>query len=613
MRNHETRFFSRPVRPRFEWLVDAVFSVFLFFNFRLGIGPGLIYQGQEPVFFFEARFFRAFLDTPGGVVAWASALLMQFLRFPLPGAAVLCGLLLLVGLLTRLWLEFLTRRAIPAIVYLLPVIVLFGLHHHYAYPVHTALALVICLAALNGVLRIGSKRNGLSGLLILFSVPVLFFITGGAALGFALLAALSLWTVRASGSDRLSGTLALGVAGLLPFLSSHLWMITGREALTANLWADLPGRSSLLQAVLLFIFPLLALIPLLLRPVSVLTSRTRPVLRRILGLGLPLLIAAGVVLIARDGQTRTLFRLIRDARMERWESLLETARRNPSDHLLAHHLTNRALFHTGLLLDSLFAYPQPWGVDGLLLNPYFNYAAPVHGCDFCLEIGLVNEAEHWAHEALTLDGETPWVLKQLTRINLVKGRPVFAEKCLRRLEKAPFQKTWIRDMRTQTGAVGSPGRETFVNRIRERMPASDFILDRNRFSRNLDALVRLNPSNRMAFEYWMALQLLTRNLDAFTERLDHARALGYAVLPGHWEEALLLCLLRSRGRMPDLRGYRVHAETVRRMETFQQTLADAGPDMARARERLSGTHGKTYWFYYMFAPDLRRSPEGGGA
>ena len=72
-------------------------------------------------------------------------------------------------------------------------------------------------------------------------------------------------------------------------------------------------------------------------------------------------------------------------------------------------------------------------------------------------------------------------------------------------------------------------------------------MDRVVFGR--DSLLRFqlsqNPSNRMAYEYLIAHCLLRKRLDVANEYLRGYRQFGYATMPEHWAEALLLVGPRS--------------------------------------------------------------------
>ena len=586
--------------PLFDWILCVVFFIFSFFFIWLVLKPNLIYQAQEPVFFLDSHFFREFLDAPGGLIAWASAGLTSVFIFPLPGALCLTGILIGISWLTHRWLSKLRETSPSPVVALLPAILNLGLFCHYSFPIQLPLALLINLTALTITLSLFENKAGFQGLLACLLFHALYLVTGGAVLLFALLFALSVWIGRKSLLEKFfSGFLLILAAGLPALAAFRLFMITPRQAYLTNLWIDMNFRPGWLLTAVLAILPLLILLPGLVQLTRRLFPRFRisiPTLfQATLKLLLVALCTAGLLLTAHNIQAKTLYRLNWEARNNNWKNLLRYVDSNPSDHILAHHLTSHALFETGILLDSLFAYPQPWGEDGLFLNEKFNYAAPAHTVDFCLSLGLLNSAEHWAHEAVTLEGETPWILYQLALINLAKNETDFAETCLRKLKKTPFSTVLTDSESDQFGDL--------IALAGKRAPETDFILSRTNFAGDLRALAKLVPDNKMAFEYRMALELFNKNLDAFVEELPTARALGYKVLPVHWQEALLLGLIQSRDNRPDMLGYRFHPSTMERLDSFQKIMSTGRFDMDKARSRLIETFGKSYWTYFMFAPN----------
>ena len=72
----ETGFKSRDTF--WSLLFTAILLSFYFVYFLFRIGPKLIYQSQEPVFFFDRYFIYEFFSYPGGVNELASGFLSQF-------------------------------------------------------------------------------------------------------------------------------------------------------------------------------------------------------------------------------------------------------------------------------------------------------------------------------------------------------------------------------------------------------------------------------------------------------------------------------------------------------------------------------------------------------
>ncbi|MEJ2568520.1 MAG: DUF6057 family protein, partial [candidate division WOR-3 bacterium] len=131
------------------------------------------------------------------------------------------------------------------------------------------------------------------------------------------------------------------------------------------------------------------------------------------------------------------------------------------------------------------------------------------------------------------------------------------------------------------------------------MPESDFITQVNLTDRELSILLRGNPENRMAFEYWVAYQLIEGNLGSLWTNIDWFRVRGYKRIPRHVQEALVLYAYLSKLERLDLLKSYVDDTYLRRFSEFQQKLLRQ-PNKSLAREELKKEFGDTYWYYLRF-------------
>jgi hypothetical protein len=114
----------------------------------------------------------------------------------------------------------------------------------------------------------------------------------------------------------------------------------------------------------------------------------------------------------------------------------------------------------------------------------------------------------------------------------------------------------------------------------------------------------------MAFEYLMALYLLSGDLESFSTNLDRARDFGYAALPRHWSEALALYidLIKSCDRrLLDLAG----PDAVNQVAHFKKSFIGehrewnlrnlpAYGGYLQDQTRLRPEFGATYFYYFFF-------------
>jgi hypothetical protein len=221
--------------------------------------------------------------------------------------------------------------------------------------------------------------------------------------------------------------------------------------------------------------------------------------------------------------------------------------------------------------------------------------------DFDLRLGLVNDAEHLAHEALENFGEYPDVLRQLALVNVVKRQPDPARVFLRALTRCPHDRAWARQALDRLEADPDWSTDPDVQYIRSvaatRRSAAISLSADDR----LHELLRCNPHNRMAFEYLMGSYLVSQQLDKFVPELRRLDDFDYREIPTHYQEAIVV-YEEMTGHPVDLHGRQISPATRQAYDDFMVTLVpfhDRG-DRAGARKALADRFGNTYFFFYTF-------------
>ena len=232
---------------------------------------------------------------------------------------------------------------------------------------------------------------------------------------------------------------------------------------------------------------------------------------------------------------------------------------------------HRALYHTRRLGEEAFSYTNQIGWEVL--------PALGGGLDSCrpqsrtmLELGLVSEAEHLAHEALESEGERPELLRLLAEVNLLKERPRAAQVFLRVLNQVPFQQSearlWLSNLEGDPQCLAN----VELAAVRPLLLTNDLAHQAFPAEGLLVQLLRCNPTNRMAFEYLMAHYLMKLELDKVVDRLWQLEAFKYQGIPRHYEEALLL-YEQARGSHLELAGRKVRPETMERFRRFTDAMS----------------------------------------
>jgi hypothetical protein len=298
------------------------------------------------------------------------------------------------------------------------------------------------------------------------------------------------------------------------------------------------------------------------------------------------------------------------ARHEQWQDILRTSEQEPSDLLQIAFCTNRALFHTGQLLENMFSFPQNNGAVGLMLPKKYSESAPLQESDFCYELGSINEARHWAYEAVTTDGQTPWILKRMAIVNFVSGDFRASERCLNVLDKTLFFKDWARDFRRILQDPSLASSDETLNHGLSMLMKDDFLIISGHPPTELDSLLRQNPRNKMAFEYRVAHELLTCRLAGFLDHLEMLRNFDYRNhIPRHMEEALLSYLVISKPREIPPSFHYIRHETVDQFKAFNEILLKYKGNRRAAAQEIRMRFGHTYWYYLLYNNPVLRAAE----
>jgi len=302
---------------------------------------------------------------------------------------------------------------------------------------------------------------------------------------------------------------------------------------------------------------------------------------------------------------RAVLRIDLYGRDGRYEDVLREAWRVPParyDATVAWDV-NRALYHTGQLPERMFAYPQ--GPASLLETPLEFY---VHGskyyavfpkaADILYDLGRLNDAEHMAAEGAQLLADPPWLLKRIALIRIAKRAPEAARVFLRALSSDLKYGPWARKMLRRLEADPTLSGDETMRRLRSLAPTRDSCRDATVEEILLEQL-RVNPHNRMAFEYLMGQYLVTFRVDRVVEQLWRLDDLGYIGIPRCYEEAVLIHQARTGTRV-DLHGRQISPGSLERFHRFEQIVRSCGGDRRAALRALRPDYGDSYFLYFWF-------------
>ncbi len=628
---------SRPKLRRF--LGSAVFFLLFYLYVWLWIDPGLIYHSNWtalhfPCFWLGRAFAVGFLAYPGGPVEYVSAFLCQLYYYPWLGAGVITLVAALLSLSTGV-LAAAVSGIRPRVLHLVPAVLFLLPYAKYANPMAAGLAALAAMLLSCAYVLLSVRRPPLRLAVFFVLAAAAYYVAGGALLLYLVLAGAFEVVSR---RQYLYGLLWVALAAAIPYAGAHAFRIPLSDAYLRLLPFDarLSSKTAAFAALLYVFVPLCAIgLAFGRRMGRFLAARGASRERRTALSGAAALVrflaerpagwvvqsavlftvAAVPLLLRFDAGTRTLLRIDCYAQQGMWRPLLQEATCLPL-HRYRPEVewdVNRALYHTGQLLDRMFCYPQ--GTCGLFPIPRefspllasseqeeLSAAAYMKCADLLFELGRVNESEVMTHETWELIGPRPRILKRLALVNAAKGRTEAARVFLRALRKDLVHGEWARDRLRRLEADPRLADEAEVERLRSAMVLEDAGGHFSREEMLLQLLAR-DRHNRMAFEYLIAHYLLTRQLGKFALHIDRLDEFGYGETPSHCEEAMVLYAAHVGGRSRPWRRP-VSRDTALRFRRFLQVLAQCRDRKSEAWSMLLADYRDSYFPYYVF-----REPE----
>ena len=581
----------------FNGIVQVIFFIGFYFYLWLRIDPSLYFQIQEPVFLLTRPFFSQFLSYPGGLVDYTAAFLSQFYYYPWAGAFVLTVITLLICLTTKWIIQASGKKS--GFLHLTPVIFLIIMYSRYEHPMAFSVGLLIALIFSGFYIRIRPKNSLLSMLIYLVLAVILHVIAAGPFMLFMVIGVLfELKNRQRTVLQKLVFTAVSAIfLGFWPLLSANgLFIVSLPDAYLHGISTHQVYKLPYANYLLYLLFPVILAITLITGIKSKQAAdRNNYTLAALL---IVVLLTGLTAFFTFDRANHHLLKIDYYARRHMWAQVLREAEKDPvMNQLILFHI-NRALFHLGRLPDHMFDYPQLSGPDALVIPKEARLITPLLRSDIFLELGQIGEAHHWALEALTVKGATPWNLKRLAVINIVKGEKEAALKFIRLLEHTLLFKSWGKHYREQLlNSASAPPDPQLVN-LKSLYVKNDFIAMTNNPELDMIALLKQNKNNKMAFEYLMAHYLLTGQLTQFISNLPGKTSMGHYRIPKNYQEALMVFYDQKGQLNENLKRFNV--ETIKSFNTFKDIMNRYKGNKKDAARLMTPDLKKTYMYYLLY-------------
>ncbi|MBA7647475.1 hypothetical protein ES703_55247 [subsurface metagenome] len=593
-------------------ICTAVFFSLYYLYVYLRIDPTLIYHGHVfklkfPVFFVDVSFIKSFLVRPSGFVECLSAFLSQFYYYSWAGALVITLIGWLFYMAVGPFVKSYTGQRVDLLRFA-PAVGLLLAYNQYIHCLEGSIKILLAVLFALVYIKMPLRRAWVRWTGFLLLSVLLYCGAGTGGLLFAWFC--GLFEIRRRNFITALWCFLSAVSGA--YLAANYFLDSG----LSRLWLIFPEEQTLENAIIakvaVWSYLVFALVVVVLtfwpRPQAsaVKSNKTAMVGEgssshtaklRLVFRGFVLFAMAAIIFFTFDRMEKNRLRIYYYGYHRKWPELLRQARGIPVEeyNLFLVHYVNRALLHTGNLGCEMFSYPQ--ASQGRIIRSQGDTRFVHIGLRF--ELGLVNDAEQLAHETLELFGSHPMTLKQLALINIAKGQTDAACIFLNVLSKDLIFGRWARDCLKRLETDPLLSEDDRIRRIRTFVATTEPLERAHVFNWQLQKLLQHNGKNKMAYEYLMADHLLNEWLDGFVMHFQYLDNFGYADIPRHYQEAILVYAAMTKKHV-NLGNHKIAHEIQQRFDNFRY-LADANKNEPMTKLKvLLKDYSDTYYYYYLF-------------
>jgi hypothetical protein len=554
----------------------------------------LFFQETQSLFVFSVEYLHQYLLKPGGLLEYSAKFLTQLYAGKFSGSLLLSVILTLPSVI----IYFINKRLIPGIslsllLMLIPSCLLFLMQANYYHLMHYNLGIMLILIF---YLFSSSSRKKYHRLLVLIMFPLFYYLAGAYAMIFAGMYVIHTLFIDVEKNRYIYITVLLTVAAVTFLIC---WKYIFLQTLQQLIFFPFPFLENVAYRVSFYIlcgyivfYPLICKVTVTWNKIW-LNKKIYSIILTIL------LCVCSISLLFKiyNPQTARVVEFQRFIFGEKWHEAIRFQETKPSRNLISLYFYNIALSETDQLCDRLFFGSQDFGASSLVLpwgNEHLN-----RGAYFYYSIGLMNEAHRWAYEEMVVYGYRPQNIKMLAKTSLINGDYRMARKYINILKRTIYYRNWAKKYEKMADNPDLIKYDPELGAKIKILPKSNFFIQFNEPQNNLPLILDAQPDNRKAFEYYLAGELLTKNVEVVVNNVKKMKGLGYTLIPGHIEEAVLM-YYNSTKIAPDLGGLTISAETQTRFSNYVATYKLLRQSSALNKERMQKEFGNTFWFYFQF-------------
>ncbi len=578
-----------------KWIFLGLFCITVFFFFSFFYKFHLYFEEQLQAFLFTKEYFLSKMSLPGGFAGYLGSFFTQFYYLPYAGAVIITLLLLAIQQLTQSLLYKVKNNKLFFALSFLPALNCFMILCNEFYPLSGIIGFLGALAIANAYVSL-KKYRGLAG--ILFTI-ISYYLFAGATFAYVLIVFVFevIQYYKAKKREDVKNiswiyfVAILIVAVVLPLFIRRFFILEPvLQAYFSEFYYKITTVVPWAISILFVLVPVLMIVFYFL-PEQIkwykfilFTNMVVVAIMGYWGLKLWVMMDAEEIMaydyLVRNGQ---------------WNEVIARAEKKPPQNSLALSLLNLSLAKTNQMPDKMFYFRQH-GVDGLFIPSSKEGISTLIGNNVYYEIGLVNEAQHYAFESNeTLPDHALSVidLKRLAETNLINGQYEVSRKYLSILKKTLFYKKWAKETEKYLYNEQAINNQPEWSEKRRFIINHDFFIDYSNISKILEIMLYENPQNKMAFQYLMAYYLVNKDLKNFMSHLPLMKNMGYSQIPLSYQEAIYYVIGLSTTNPEQQSQFPISDLVKMRMRNY----ASIYTSYQDAQEMLKTNFSNTYWFY----------------
>jgi len=574
-----------------KYIIPSAFFAVMYVFFGIIHPEWLNFQEQYQMFLFGWDYLADHLSVPSGVADYLGEFVVQFFYYPLLGGLLWAAMLTCMGVLSNMLASRISGSSMeyPSLGFLIPTLVAVYCGDEnviVAFP----MALLLALLSAWGYSCVGIRSRIYLNIAI---IPVLYWLIGYGALLYIPLAVAIDHRYYSFGIVRSAANLLAGVLIWLGvMLVVYRFVLVQYPLIDLACGANFYRENIVIPSMQHWITALSVLVILLMHRVP-----ARKWLHGAISGAVVMAVMYWGCLHTYDRAKYSSFYVDYLVRNQQWEKVISYCEGNPPYTNVVSNGLNLSLYMTGQLAERMFQFPQN-GQEGILDKFEVNMFSATISAETCYHLALVNNflrINFDSQESILNSCKSGRFTRRIAEGFLLNGNYEVAEKYIDLLSRTMFYRNFAREFDACVKDPSRINRHTRWVEMRQNRMNTEMLYATSDLSGMLVFMYKKRPTNRMALEYALCIDILNCNIDHFLDcfLLSQGGDINNVQnVPRVYQEVIAFVLYRRTGSLNNM-PYFISADVLRDLDLFIRSSM-TNPDSEIMR---TGRLSKTFWRY----------------